>query len=163
MHAEERRPHERRPAESRELREELILDLARSRPGFRRELSGEVRQAERSSPTCGDRITMRVVLQNGILTEVGWDGRGCAVSTASAGVLSGLIPGTPADRVPALLDEIRRVVGPFSDPRPSTAPDVGDMVLFEGMGRLPLRARCALLAWEALADAVGRPAESVAG
>ena len=140
-----------RQAESRKLREALILDLARSRPGFARELSGDIREAERSSPTCGDRIRVRAHLLNGAVADVGWDGRGCAVSTASAGALSRVVPGTPLVELAGMLDRVREVVGPGGS---VPAEGVGDMELFAGIGRLPLRGRCALLAWEALADAV---------
>ena len=140
--------------ESRELREALILDLARSRPGFGAQLTGDVRAAERSSPTCGDRIRIRVEVRDGVLARAAWDGRGCAISTASAGVLSQVIRGTALEQLPRLLEEVRAVVGPGSRELPGIRPPIGEMPLFAGTGRLPLRGRCALLAWEALAEAV---------
>jgi nitrogen fixation protein NifU and related proteins len=141
------------PEESRELREALILDLARSRPGFQRPLGGGAFEAERSTPTCGDRIRVRVEIRDGVVTDAGWDGRGCAVSSASAAVLSGLVPGLRLEQLPGLLDRVRSVVAPHGADA-AALEDVGDMRLFAGIGRLPLRGRCAMLAWEALADAV---------
>ena len=145
--------------ESRGLREALILDLARSRPGFGAQLAGEVRAAERSSPTCGDRIRVRVEVRDGVLGRAAWDGRGCAISTASAGVLSQVVPETALGQLPRLLEQVRAVVGPGMGAPPGIPPGIGEMRLFAGVGRLPLRGRCALLAWEALAEAVRRPGD----
>lgn len=127
----------------------LIEQLDRARTGFglRQSFTGE---AKRTSPTCGDEITVRVTVRQGELAELSWTGHGCTVSQASAGALAALAP-VPLERF-ALLT--RDFLGSVKLGGESTEP-LADAEAFAGIGRFPLRARCASLAWLAALDAAG--------
>jgi nitrogen fixation NifU-like protein len=134
-------------------REQLILELDRARHG-----QGEV-GAEAvlvRSPTCGDEVRLAVTVEAGVITALRWTGRGCTVSMASASVLASLAVGMPVGELGALHGEFRDVVrGPVLDPLESDDHRLGDAMAFAGIGRLPLRAGCADLAWRGLERAVG--------
>ncbi|MFP7761082.1 iron-sulfur cluster assembly scaffold protein [Marisediminicola sp. LYQ85] len=154
-------------------REALIVELDRVRHG-----AGEVAADTPvlRSPSCGDEVRMAVTLTGGTggtvdgtiagvtIADVTWHGRGCTVSMASASALAALAPGRSPAELAALAvafgDLVRdRDVDPAFDPLdPGDAlrydERLGDAVAFAGIGRLPLRAGCATLAWEALSEAL---------
>ena len=135
-----------------ELRRELLADHARRRSGFREPASeGEWREARLRSPTCGDDLTVRVRVERGWVAEVEWHGLGCEVSQASASMLAELVPGTPLSELPALADRVATLV---QQPEGAEDAELGDAEALAGIGRLPLRGRCALLSWNALRAAL---------
>ncbi len=154
--------------------EQLILDLHRRRSGF-----GAVPADTPTlrSPVCGDEITLHVSVVEGVIRSVDWTAHGCTVSLASASALAELAPGLPVADFEALRRHFENAVvsrglpqgapqgEPLADP-PSdyplaVDPRLGDAVAFTGIGRLPLRAGCATLAWRA-ATAALLPKQSVA-
>jgi nitrogen fixation protein NifU and related proteins len=130
-------------------RAELIEQFASARVGHG---LGEVAgpQAHRRSPACGDDVTVRVVLDDDRIVEVRWEGHGCVVSTAAASALSVTASGRAVDGFRALAD--RYLVTLDADVAPD--PELGDLEAFAGIGRYPLRAGCASLAWRAALEAV---------
>lgn len=125
----------------------LIEQLARTRHGAGLEGAPGV-EAELRSPVCGDRFTVRVAVDDGVVSGIRWDGHGCVVSTAAASVLADLAPGTPVEAFQALLERYSATLEAGAAPDPA----LGDAEVFAGIGRYPLRAGCAALAWRA-ADA----------
>src|SRR4051794_37431537 len=147
-----RRPRRAGVAVTPELRREILADHARRRTGFAEPPSpGEWREARLRSPTCGDDLTVRVRIAGGQVVAVEWHGLGCEVSQASASMLAELVPGTRADGIGALAVRVAAVV---QGPPGAEDPSLGDVEALAGVGRLPLRGRCALLAWNALRAAV---------
>jgi nitrogen fixation NifU-like protein len=156
-----------------ELRRELLADHAR-RPVGRVEppSPGEWQQATLTTPTCGDEVTVRVRIADGTIADgtidaLEWHGIGCEVSQASASLLAAaVVTGTAASAVPELVARVERLVhdtrpaaeGAETDADPdvpgTVGDDLGDVEALAGIGRYPVRARCALLAWQALAAAV---------
>jgi nitrogen fixation NifU-like protein len=135
-----------------ELRREILADHARRRAGFAEPPSpGEWREARLRSSTCGDDLTVRVLIGEGRIETVEWHGLGCEVSQASASMLAELVPRTAAEGVGPLVERITAVV---QGPEGVEDPSLGDAQALAGVGRLPLRGRCALLAWHALRAAV---------
>lgn len=167
----------------RSLREAIIVDYAKRRPGYGFEGVGEgvgaggaageveagprrgtMRSSHLRNPLCGDEVALRIELSPGAPPRVArlrWEGRGCTVSQASAAMLAVRAEGlTPAE----LRDRAREVRELIALPEPAeersatgeAAPESEpDVVALAGIGRLPLRARCAGLAWEALEAALG--------
>ncbi|WP_395638448.1 iron-sulfur cluster assembly scaffold protein [Pseudolysinimonas sp.] len=128
----------------------LIEELAKSRVGAG--LGGDAgREAHRRSPACGDDITVRVVLDGAAIEALRWDGHGCVVSTAAASALGGAAPGLSVAGFRALADRYLSTL----DAEATPAPDLGDLEAFARIGRYPLRAGCASLAWRAALDALG--------
>jgi nitrogen fixation NifU-like protein len=148
---------------STQLRRDLLADHARRLVGrVETPSSGDWREATLQSPTCGDRLTVRVRVASGRLDSVEWHGLGCEVSQASASILAELASGMPVVDVPAMVARVDAVVGgadraeddPAAEEPAAADPALGDIVALAGIGRLPLRGRCALLAWRALSAAV---------
>lgn len=131
-------------------RQTLIEDYERARRGLglHEPFTGE---GSEITPACGDSITVRVSVESGVVTALSWQGNGCTVSMASASVLAALAPGLDATRLDDLGERFLESVQPGE--RPSA--ELGDAGVFAGIGRFPLRARCATLAWRAALGALG--------
>jgi nitrogen fixation NifU-like protein len=110
-------------------------------------------EAQRRSPACGDDVTVRVVLDGHAIAAVRWDGHGCVVSTAAASALASSAPGLDPAAFRALAERYLTTLGADAP----ADPDLGDLEVFAGIGRYPLRAGCASLAWRAALDALGAP------
>jgi nitrogen fixation NifU-like protein len=138
------------------LYQEIILDHYRSphHKGLREPYDAEVHHV---NPTCGDEVTLRVHIADGIVQDVSYDSLGCAISQASASVLTDLVIGRP-------VDEARKVHETFlglMQSRGETEPDeevLEDAVAFAGVAKYPARIKCALLSWMAWKDATVRAA-----
>lgn len=127
----------------------LIEELAKSRVGAG---LGDVpgREAHRRSPACGDEVRVRVVLDGDGIGALRWDGHGCVVSTAAASALAAAAPGLDREAFTQLAD---RYLGSL-DADATPDPALGDLEAFTGIGRYPLRAGCASLAWRAALEAL---------
>jgi nitrogen fixation protein NifU and related proteins len=127
----------------------LIEELAKARLGAGLgDIPGP--ESHRRSPTCGDEVTVRVVLDGDTIESLRWDGHGCVVSTAAASALSAAVPGLSVGAFRDLADRYLATLDAGASPDPS----LGDLEAFAGIGRYPLRAGCASLAWRAALDAL---------
>ena len=107
------------------------------------------------NPTCGDEVTLRVSVVDGIVSEVTWDGQGCSISQASASVMSELVTGRPVTE--ALETEAAFLA--LMQGRGQVEPDeevLEDAVAFAGVAKFPARVKCALLGWMAWKDATAQ-------
>jgi len=136
----------------RELYQEVILDHSK-RPRNFRKMEVANRHAEGYNPLCGDRITLYVNLEDGILKEISFQGSGCAISTASASMLTESLKGKTTAEAEALFHRFHALVtGP-----PDEIPDVeglGKLAVFAGVREFPIRVKCATLAWHTLRAAL---------
>jgi nitrogen fixation NifU-like protein len=136
----------------RELYQEVILDHSK-RPRNFRKMEVANRHAEGYNPLCGDRITLYVNLEDGILKEISFQGSGCAISTASASMLTESLKGKTTAEAEALFRRFHELVtGP-----PDEIPDVeglGKLAVFAGVREFPIRVKCATLAWHTLRAAL---------
>jgi nitrogen fixation NifU-like protein len=139
-----------------QLYQQIILDHAKARHGSPlREYDGGGRTGEshQLNPVCGDEITLRAGVDAGTVASVTWDGAGCAISMASASVLTDLVQGLPRDEVITLVDAFREVMR--SRGRIEADEEVlGDAAAFSGVSRFPARVKCAMLAWVALEESL---------
>lgn len=126
----------------------LIEELARSR--FGEGLTGGGVSAKRRSPTCGDEFRVEVAVTDDVIASLHWDGHGCVVSTAAAALLAELAVGVATAEFLALVARYLESVQAGGLP----VQGLGDAEAFAGIGRFPLRAGCASLAWRAAADAL---------
>jgi nitrogen fixation NifU-like protein len=133
---------------------ELILDHAK-RPkhaGLREPYDAEVHHV---NPTCGDEVTLRVHIADGVVTDVSYDALGCSISIASTSVLAEETIGHPVDEALETFVAMRAML----TSRGADAGDlavIGDGVAFAGVARYPARVKCALLGWTAFTDALAR-------
>ena len=136
------------------LYQEIILDHykhPRGR-GLRDPYAVEVHHV---NPTCGDEITLRVVLDGDTVSDVSYDGQGCSISQASASVLFEQLVGQNLDDDLATSEAFLELM----QGRGQVEPDedvLGDAVAFAGVAKYPARVKCALLAWMAWKDAVAQ-------
>jgi nitrogen fixation NifU-like protein len=129
-----------------DLYQRIILEHAR-RPRNERSVAGA--RAERQNPLCGDEVAVTVRLDGGRIAEVGAVAQGCALLKAAASLMTLAVSGLTPGEARALEGRFRAlVVGSPGD-------GLGDLAAFAGVARFPSRARCAMLAWEALAEALG--------
>lgn len=136
-------------------RSALIEELARAAIG---KGLGEAPgpEAHRRSPACGDEVRIRLVIHDDRLTTVRWDGHGCVVSTAAASALSATASDLELDAFRELAARYLGSLDADADAAVDAAVDngLGDLEAFAGIGRYPLRAGCASLAWRAALDAL---------
>ncbi|MBX3090761.1 MAG: SUF system NifU family Fe-S cluster assembly protein [Cryobacterium sp.] len=136
------------------LYQELLIEHSKQRHGFglQPNASAEVQSLNRS---CGDEVTLRLHFDDGQVKAVSWEGRGCAISQASASILSDIVKGLPAEECRACIGEFRSMLQNRSaDSEPSE--DLGDAVALKGVALYPPRIKCAMLAWVALEDALDK-------
>jgi nitrogen fixation protein NifU and related proteins len=144
-----------------QLYQEIILDHYK-RPhgrGLREPYDAE---AHHVNPTCGDEVTIRVHLADGVIDDLSYDGMGCSISQASASVLHDLAQGRNVEEA---LVRHEAFVALISG-RGQVEPDeelLEDGVAFAGVAKYPARVKCALLPWMAFKDATARAVGSVAG
>lgn len=131
-----------------DLYQEIILDHFRS-PRNKRPITGGVMQVKHENPLCGDELALAVDVADGRVTDVAFDGHGCAISQASASMMTEAVRGLGVEAALDLAESVRLLM--HGQPPPG---DLGDMMALEGVASFPVRVKCALLAWMALKDAL---------
>ena len=136
----------------RELYQELILEHCK-RPRHFGPLAGANCKVEGSNPLCGDQLTLYLDLDHEGVRDIGFQGSGCAISTASASMMTENVQGKTRAEAEALFEQFHHLVTGKS---PATAEDpaLGDLVVFAGVAEFPMRVKCATLAWHALRAAL---------
>jgi len=134
-----------------DLYQEVVLDHGK-RPRNYGPLEGATHRAEGLNPLCGDRITVFAKLEDGALREARFEGSGCAISKASASVMTGAVKGKTPAEIDALFDRFHRLV--TEGPAPGDEEALGKLAVFSGVHDYPTRVKCASLAWHALRAAL---------
>lgn len=136
----------------RDLYQETILDHYK-RPRNFGEMGDANRQAQGNNPLCGDRLTVYAAVEGGVIRDLRFVGQGCAISTASASLMTEAVKGKTPDEAERLFREFHELVtGP-----PDEAPDIeglGKLAVFAGVREFPARVKCASLAWHTLRAAL---------
>ena len=137
-----------------QLYQEIILDHYKNLRGrgLREPFDAE---AHHVNPTCGDEVTLRVRVVDGVVEDVSYAGVGCSISQAAASVLYELVRGRKVDDALAIGEAYTEMV----TGRGAVEPDeelLGDGIAFAGVAQYPARVKCALLAWMAFKDALAR-------
>lgn len=133
-----------------ELYQELILDHNR-RPRNRGTLGAPDHEAEGFNPLCGDRIEIDLALDGDTIRDIRFEGRGCAISTAAASLMSEAVKGKTVAEANTLFRAFHELVTHPAHGAPST---LGKLRAFAGVGRFPARVKCATLAWHTLLAAL---------
>ncbi len=123
--------------ELRELYQEVILDHSK-RPRNFGELTGANRSAEGYNPLCGDRETVFVRLEDDVLQDVGFRGAGCAISTASASMMTEAVKGRTRAEAEALFGRFHRLITGQDGEKERGAPELGKLAVFRARSR-PVR------------------------
>jgi nitrogen fixation protein NifU and related proteins len=132
----------------RELYQELIIDHSK-RPRNFKVLETADRKLEGYNPLCGDKITVFLELEHDRVKNVSFQGSGCAISTASASVMTETIKGKTLAEAEALFEVFHNLVM-GKPPAAGNAPELGKLAVFSGVSEFPARVKCASLAWHTL-------------
>jgi nitrogen fixation NifU-like protein len=143
----------------RELYQSVILDHNK-KPRNYGEPDGANHSAEGHNPLCGDHLTVHLAIEGNRVAKVGFEGDGCAISRASASLMTGAIEGKSTEEVEALFEAFHELL--TSDPTiEADASGLGKLAVFSGVREFPLRVKCATLAWHTMRSALERDGESV--
>jgi nitrogen fixation NifU-like protein len=135
--------------ELRDLYQEVILEHARKPRNFHK-LEGEsCRTAEGFNRLCGDRLHVYLRIEAGVVQDASFEGTGCAISTASASMMTQAVKGRSRDQVEALFRAFHALVT-GRDETGGAAADLGKLAVFGGVREFPARVKCASLAWHTL-------------
>lgn len=142
-------------SELTDLYQEVILDHNR-RPHNFRVIEGATTQ-EGYNPLCGDRLTLYVAMEGGVIKDVAFQGSGCAISKASASLMTDALKGKTADEARTLFDQFHAMI--TSDHDGPTA-DLGKLSVLAGVREFPTRIKCASLAWHTMKAAVAHEGDA---
>jgi nitrogen fixation protein NifU and related proteins len=137
-----------------DLYQQVILDHSKSPRNFRK-LEGATRTAHGHNPLCGDNYTLYALMDGDVVKELTFQGSGCAISKASASLLTEALKGKNRAEIKAIFDKVHDMVtsGKVSDE------GLGKLAAFAGVHKFPARVKCAILPWHAALAAVeGRAA-----
>ncbi len=143
----------------RELYQETILDHSK-RPHNFREIPDASAKAVGHNPLCGDRVTVFLRLDEGKIAEVAFVGQGCAISKASASLMTDAVKGKTKEQAHSMFEKFHTMVtGRPGDPVDTES--LGKLAVLSGVCEFPVRVKCASLAWHTLEAALERKQETV--
>ncbi|MDY0072580.1 MAG: SUF system NifU family Fe-S cluster assembly protein [Thauera sp.] len=140
----------------RELYQEVIFDHNR-KPRNYRKLDPHSHHARGHNPLCGDQLEVFLQVKDGIVEDVSFEGQGCAISTASASLMTEAIKGKPLAEVEALFENFHALL---TDSNAAPERDFGKLAVFAGVREFPARVKCATLAWHTLHNALSGAQEA---
>jgi len=143
-----------------DLYQDIILDHNRHPANFR-PMADADRTVEADNPLCGDQLTLYLKLADGRIIDIAFQGSGCAISIASASLLTERLKGATVAEAEQLFETMHHVL--TGTPRPEDAAiDLGSLAALAGVNRYPMRVKCATLSWHALKAALeGRDDEDI--
>lgn len=139
----------------RELYQEVIVDHNRRPRNFRR-IAPATRELEGFNPLCGDRLTVYLTLDGNTISDLAFEGSGCAISVASASLMTEALKGKPVSEAESLFDSVHGMLTGVNDQTPP-----GKLAVLAGVREFPSRVKCATLCWHTLAGALHGAAEAV--
>jgi nitrogen fixation NifU-like protein len=132
----------------RELYQQVILDHNRSPRHFRK-LEDANRSSEGYNPLCGDHLHLYLKVEGDVIRDIGFQGSGCAISRASASLMSSALKGKTRGEAEALFKRFHDMVTGDVEAPPDTE-GLGKLAVFAGVREFPARVKCATLAWHTL-------------
>ena len=135
-------------SELSDLYQEVILEHNKNPRNFR-EIEGADRTADGNNPLCGDALRVYVDLDGDVVKDVAFKGSGCAISKASASMMTQTVKGKTREEVESLFDEFHRMVTGGLDIE-TEENDLGKLKIFAGVLEFPARVKCASLSWHTL-------------
>jgi nitrogen fixation NifU-like protein len=136
------------------LYQDLILDHNRT-PRNYREPENANRKAEGHNPLCGDKLTIWLRMEGDLIEDAAFQGSGCAISRASASLMTVAVKGKRKAEAEKLFEQFRRLI--TGTLQPDQEPFLGKLAAFAGVAEYPVRVKCAGLSWHALRAALDRP------
>lgn len=144
-------------ADLRELYQDVILEHSKS-PRNYRELPGANHKAEGYNPLCGDHFTLYLRLDGDVIRDITFQGSGCAISKASASMMTQSLKGKSREEAERLFEHFHSLVTGKGN---GNQRELGKLAVFSGVSEFPVRVKCATLAWHALHAALEGKEEAV--
>jgi nitrogen fixation NifU-like protein len=144
--------------ELQDLYQQIILDHNKN-PRNYRELPNATRRVDGYNPLCGDHYTVFLELDGETIKDIGFTGNGCAISKASASVMSTTVKGKTREEAERYFDTFHRLV--TGDTTGLSTDELGRLAAFSGVSEFPARVKCASLAWHTLRTALENEAKEV--
>ncbi|HBQ10937.1 MAG: SUF system NifU family Fe-S cluster assembly protein [Sandaracinaceae bacterium] len=144
-------------SELRELYQEYVLDHGKNPRNFRYP-EGATHTADGYNPLCGDKITVQVRLDGDVIADLGFQGQGCAISTASASTMTEAVKGKTLGEARDYFEKFIAMVKGEEEPDLSSD-ELETLSVFAGVAEFPMRVKCATLAWHTLTAALEGKAE----
>ena len=145
--------------ELRELYQQVILDHNKSPRNFR-EMENATQFAEGYNPLCGDHIDVFLLIEDGIIKDVSFKGEGCAISKASASLMTSILMGKKKEEAEKLFEKFHDMVTGKLGENPNIE-DLGKLAVLAGVQDFPVRVKCASLAWHTMINALHGKDEKV--
>ena len=139
-------------SELRDLYQEVVIDHSKKPRNFRKP-EGANRSAEGMNPLCGDEMTVYLKLAGDVIEDIGFQGAGCAISKASASLMTSALKNKTKAEAEALFERVHSMIseGPRSKVDPQ---ELGKLAVLSGVWEFPSRVKCATLAWHTLRSAL---------
>lgn len=135
----------------RELYQEMILDHNKN-PRNRRTIQGTNHHAEGHNPLCGDQVEIYLEIENETIKDISFEGHGCAISTASASLMTEALKGKPISEAKQIFQEFHNMV--MDAGHIDFADDLEALEVLGGVKEFPMRVKCATLAWHTFSAAL---------
>lgn len=136
------------------LYQDVILDHNRSPQNYR-VMENANRRVEGNNPLCGDRLTVWLRMENGRIADATFQGLGCAISMASASLMTSAVKGKSRAEAEVLFERFRRMITGSAEP--ADADSLGKLAVFSGVSEFPIKVKCASLSWHAMKAALDAP------
>lgn len=142
-----------------DLYQQVIIDHSRSPSNFRA-LDAADRKAEGFNPLCGDKYTIYLQVDNGVIRDISFQGSGCAISKASASMMTASVKGKGMDEIQNLTEKFHKMLTGKPGGKLDEAA-LGKLAVFSGVCEYPVRVKCATLPWHTLRAALEQKEEMV--
>ena len=145
--------------ELKELYQQVILDHNKSPRNFR-PMENATQHAEGYNPLCGDHVDIYLLIEDGIIKDISFKGEGCAISKASASLMTSLLKGKTKEEAEKLFEKFHDLVTGKLGENPDIG-ELGKLAVFAGVQEFPVRVKCASLAWHTMLNAIKGEQEKV--
>ena len=145
--------------ELRDLYQEVILDHNKNPRNFHK-MENATKVLEGQNPLCGDHYTLFLLLENNIIKDISFEGSGCAISKASASLMSSILKGKTREEAEELFQLFHKVVTGEIDPLEHLE-NLGKLAAFGGVSEFPARVKCATLAWHTIHSALNEESDTI--
>ena len=136
------------------LYQELILDHNRAPQNYR-PMENANRRVEGNNPLCGDRFVVWLRMEGDVIADVTFQGLGCAISMASASLMTSAVKGKSRAEAEGIFDRFLRMITGSAEP--DEAKSLGKLAVFSGVAEFPIKVKCASLSWHAMKAALDQP------
>lgn len=141
----------------RELYQEVILDHSKHPKNFHK-MDDATHTAEGYNPLCGDHFFIYLKIENGIIKDISFEGSGCAISKASASIMTSIVKGKTLEEAEQIFQSFHSFVTGKVD-KNFDPQSLGKLAVFSGVSEFPIRVKCATLAWHTLINALEKKSE----